>query len=221
MKYRKMVKQRKTGAKGSVLSEMPFAGFSKDDLRSWEFVVVADPDEYGIGFSEADIAQLDSGRIVAIYGNNQGTPHFFSTCSDDEGRSWSEMKQIPMRGECPSLIKLADGTLLAAYRNIPEDGALGIGLAASTDGEESWRLLGNILDQGGWDMAYPDLIRLDDGRLFCVFYTAAEKIMISRELEQRLEKAPVNRTLGFMRPSAYEELDGEIRGVFLRDLTRA
>ena len=216
MKYRKYSENRSKDGQPVTITEMPMAGFSKDNMRSWDFVIVADPDEYGMGFSEADITQLDSGRIVAIYGNNQGSRSFFRTYSDDLGRTWAKMKQIDLEGDSPSMIQLADGTLLAAFRNCREP--IGIGAGVSTDGGDSWQLLGNVLDQGGWDMGYPDLIRMADGRILCIFYTAAEKVRIDPELEQQLLDAPAHRVLGFPRQSAYEEMDGQIRGMFLHDL---
>jgi len=222
MKYRKSAERRARGETGAALTEMPLAGFSRDNLRTWEYVVVADPDEYGIGFSEADIVQLDTGRIVAIYGNNQNSPSFFRTWSDDEGRTWAPMKELSFRGDSPSMVQLADGSLLAAIRNIPEGGGVGIGLVASSDGGETWQTLGNISDQANWDMAYPDLIKLADRNFLCVFYTSAEAKMISAGQVAALRKIEPMRTMfgdGGMRPSAYEELNGEIRGMFIRDLT--
>ena len=218
MKYRKETENRNKDGQPATITEMPMAGFSKDNMRTWdEFVVIADPDEYNMGFSESDITQLDSGRIVAIYGNNQGSRSFFRTYSDDLGRSWAKMKQIELIGASPSMIQLADGTLLAAHRNCSEP--IGIGVGVSTDGGESWQLLGNLLDQGGWDMGYPDLIRMADGHILCIFYTAAEKVRIDPDEEQRLLDAPSHRVLGFPRRSLYEEMDGQIRGMFLEDLT--
>jgi len=201
---------------------MPLAGFSRDNLRTWEYVVVADPDEYGIGFSESDHVVLDSGRIVAIYGNNQNSRWLWRTFSDDNGRTWAPMKQLDFRGDSPSMIALSDGSLLAAIRHIPEQGPVGIGLVASSDGGETWANLGNFRDQASWDMGYPDLIKLADGRILCIYYTAAEARMIPPDLEAHLHKAePMATILGSMRPRAYEELSGEIRGVFLQDLTSA
>ena len=225
-KYRRVAETSKKLKKGepreATITEVALAGFSKDNLRSWEFVVVSDPDEEGLGGGEADLVQLDSGRLVVIYGNVQGTTGFMRTHSDDEGRTWAKRKLIEgIVGDSPSMIKLADGSLLAAIRNV-EEGARGIGLIASGDGGESWQLLGNILDQSGWDMGYPDLIRLADGRIFCVYYTDAEAKMIPADLEAQLYKREPMRTIfgeGAIRPRAYEELSGEIRGVFLDDLT--
>ena len=219
LKYKKSAELKQRGEAPGALTEMPLAGFSTDDLRTWEYVVVADPDEYGVGFSESDIVRLDSGRIVAVYGNNQRSPYFWRTYSDDDGRSWAPLEQTSFRGDSPAMVRLKDGTLLVAFRNLPEDGAIGIGLAASADGGESWEVLGNVRDQAGWDMGYPDLMQLADGNWLCVYYTAAEAKQIPDSEAAALGQLEPMRTVCGLRPSAYEELNGEIRGVFLQDLT--
>lgn len=210
------------------------AGFSKDNLRTWEFVVIADSDEYGIGFSESDIVRLDSGRLLAIFGNNGNSEYFWRTYSDDEGRTWAPMKQLTFRGDCPSMLKLSDDVLLAAFRHLPDvEESPGVGLVASVDGGQTWDVLGHILDQTSYDMAYPDLIKLPDDRILCLYYTAPESILISSELEEELEKIEPMNTLASSRsrmpaarrrttkkrPHAYEELDGQIRCTILEDLT--
>ena len=220
MKYKRTAERRASGQTGAALTEMPLAGFSKDNLRTWEYVVVADPDEHGIGFSESDHVILDSRRIVAIYGNNQNSRWFFRTYSDDKGKTWAPMKQLDFRGDSPTMIALSNGSLLAAIRHIPEQGPVGIGLVASPDAGQTWHNLGNFRDQATWDMGYPDLVKLADGRILCVYYTAAEARMIPSDLEARLHTCePMRTILGSMRPRAYEELNGEIRGIFLQDLT--
>ena len=131
------------------------------------------------------------------------------------------MKQLEIKGDSPSLVTLQDGSLLLAYRNLPDTGPRGIGLALSRDGGDAWQFLGNIRDQVGWDMGYPDLISLADGRVLCVFYTDAEARMISAEERETLSAREPMRTIfrGPMRPRAYEEPDGAIRGIFLRDIS--
>ena len=221
LKYRRTAESFQAGSRKSALTEVALAGFSKDNLRSWEYVVVSDPDEDGLGGGEADLVQLDSGRLVVIYGNVQGTRGFLRTHSDDQGRTWSARTPIEnILGDSPSLMKLADGSLLAAIRNTTNDQG-GIGLIASSDGGDSWQLLGNILDQAGWDMGYPDLIRMDDGTVLCIYYTDAEAKMIPASQAAELAKTEPMASIfaGGIRPRAYEELNGEIRGVFLSDLT--
>lgn len=167
LKYKTAAGNRKQGTKGLSARGIALAGFSRDNLRTWEYVVIADPDDYGVVFQEADMVRLDSGRLLAIYGNSE---YFWPTYSDDEGRTWAPMKQLAFYGDCPSMIKLSGDVLLAAFRNLQEveEEALGVGLVASGDGGETWDVLGNIIDQPIYDMAYPDLIKLPDGRILCV-----------------------------------------------------
>ena len=145
LKYKTAAGNRKQGTKGLSARGIALAGFSRDNLRTWEYVVIADPDDYGVVFQEADMVRLDSGRLLAIYGNSE---YFWPTYSDDEGRTWAPMKQLAFYGDCPSMIKLSGDVLLAAFRNLQEveEEALGVGLVASGDGGETWDVLGNIID---------------------------------------------------------------------------
>ena len=206
---------------GSGYADTAMAGFSADDMKSWTYRIIADNSQGGIGYSESDSVRLASGRYVAIYGNNDGSPWFFETHSDDEGQTWAPMRQLNFAGDSPSMIQLAGGPLLAAIRNGPPSGKPGIGLVASADEGRTWRLLKNVHDQANWDMGYPDLVRLPNGRILLVYYTAAEPQPIPNELKEQLAATEPQRTIlkGFIRPAAYGELQSEIRGVFLEDLT--
>ena len=202
------------------------AGFSSDDLRTWEFRTVSPPRDE-VDFQESDVVRLPDGRLVAIYGNNTGTPWFHETHSDDEGQTWSPMRQLNFRGDSPSMVRMSSGALLAAFRHVPHgretpsgpNGHIGVGLAASPDGGETWEVLGNIHDQSIYDMAYPDLIKLDNGRFLCVYYTEYGRRPIPSEVELELAAVEPIRTLfkGSRRPSAIGELQSEIRGIFLEE----
>ena len=200
-------------------SDTPMAGFSSDNGMTWTFRTVTEPTG-GIGFSESDSVRLPSGRFVAIYGNNAGSPWFFETHSDDEGQTWSRMRQLSFRGDSPSMIRLSSGALIAALRSNPENGKSGIGLVASADEGQTWDLLGNVHDQDNWDMGYPDLIRLANGQILCVYYTGNERQPIPKELEERLAAAEPIHTLykDSMRQSAFGEIQSEIRGVILDEV---
>ncbi len=199
-------------------SDTPLAGFSSDEGMTWTFCTIADP-AGGVGFSESDSVCLPNGRFVAIYGNNAGSPYFFETHSDDEGRTWSAMRQLGFRGDSPSMIRLESGVLLAAIRSRPEKGKAkpGIGLVASADEGQSWEMLGNVHDQANWDMGYPDLIKLANGQVLCLYYTGNERRAIPSDLEQTLAAREPNRTIfkGSIRPAALEEIQSEIRAVIL------
>ena len=205
-------------------SDVPMAGFCADDLKTWTFRTIADPAEYGIGFSESDSVRLPGGRFVAIYGNNAGSRHFFETHSGDDGQTWSRMRQLDFCGDSPSMVRLSSGALLAAIRYVPREGREGggIGLVASADEGTTWEVLGNVHDQANWDMGYPDLIKLDDGRLLCVYYTGNEKRPIPKSVTEELERVePMHtmrqRGMSMNRPAAFGEIQSEIRCVILEE----
>ena len=209
-------------AEGTASTQPPdwvLAGFSSDNLRTWTYRVIADSSG-GIGFSEGDLVRLDNGRFVAIYGNNAGSPYFFETHSDDEGQTWSPMRQLDFRGDSPSMIRLTGNRILAAIRHMPEAGNPGIGLVISPDGGQSWQNLGNAVDQSMWDMGYPDLVRLADGRILCVYYTASEKQPISDKLAAELASREPMATIfaGGIRPAAFGEIQSEIRALILEEI---
>ena len=202
------------------LTEQEIEDLSKD-MQSWTYRIIADSSQGGIGYSESDSVRLPSGRFVAIYGNNAGSPWFFETHSDDEGHTWAPMRQLNFNGDSPSMIQLAGGQLLAAIRSLRPSGQPGIGLVTSEDQGQTWTMLKNIHDQANRDMGYPDLVRLPDDRILCVYYTAAEPQPIPNELQEKLAATEPHRTIfkGGIRPAAYGEFQSEIRGVFLNDLT--
>ena len=163
-------------------------------------------------------------RLSPLEDNNAVHLHwaawFFETHSDDEGQTWSPMRQLNFRGDSPGMIRLSSGALIAALRSMPEDGKPGIGLVASADEGQTWELLGNVHDQTNWDMGYPDLIKLANGRILCVYYTGNEHRAIPKELQEKLAAAEPNRTIfkGGIRPAAFGEIQSEIRGVILEEL---
>ena len=161
------IKELETGTPG----DWALAGFSKDNMRPWTFRVVSAPKD-GIGLSESDAVRLSTGRFVAIYGNNAGTQHFYETHSDDEGQTWSPRRKLNFQGDSPSMILLKNDVILAATRSGDRHGT---SLVASPDGGTTWDYLGNVDDTPG-ENGYPDLVRLADGRILCVYYTGHTNI---------------------------------------------
>ncbi len=210
--------------KGSKPSDYALAGFSDDNMRTWTYRVIADCED-GIGLTEAESVRLSNGRFVAIYGNNLGSDFFFfETHSDDEGESWSAKRRLGFRGDCPSMIQLSSGAILAVIRHYyPERTQCGVGFLVSTDGGESWGTIGDLDLTSSGDQGYPDLVKLADGRILCVYYTAPESQPISKELEEELLAAEPCHTLYAdnpgVRPRAFGELQSEIRGVFLEEVS--
>ena len=66
-------------------------------------------------FQEPGIVRTKTGRIVAAIRNQGQDNAIWTTCSDDDGKTWTPVKQSPMIGHPADLIQLADGRLLCTY----------------------------------------------------------------------------------------------------------
>ena len=94
------------------------------------------------------------------------------THSGDEGRTWSAPEPLEILGQCPSLLRLSSGSLLLGYRQADERRAPGCSLSASRD--QTWEFVADIYTapKGKRDCAYPSMALLQNGRVFCAYYTA-------------------------------------------------
>jgi hypothetical protein len=133
---------------------------------------------------EIDLAPLPGGRWIAMVRDLHPPNYLHQAYSKDEGRTWSAPVSSGIMGHCPSFLALPSGTLLLGHRQVDpslsdsdrragKPGSFGSGLAASTDGGASWEHAADIyVPPGGiWDCAYPSMVLLDDGRVFCTYYT--------------------------------------------------
>ena len=149
--------------------------FSDDGGDSWnDYSIVYDEDSGEIRPSETDVIRLADGRYLAILRANARNL-LFRSYSEDEGKSWSALESTNMPGHCPALLRLASGGLLCAYRDRRE-GEAGMSCAVSSDGGETWDLLGHLYKGSNWDCAYPSMVSLADNRVLCAYYTAAEEV---------------------------------------------
>ena len=148
--------------------------FSDDQARTWSDHVIIHEDRQGdICPSETDVIRLADGRLLAIIRANAAL-RLYRSYSEDEGLTWSVIEPTEMPGQCPALFRLASGDLLCAYRDVRPDQA-GMSCAVSEDMGVTWRPLGYLYKAANRDCAYPSMVRLPDGHIFCAFYTAATR----------------------------------------------
>ena len=81
--------------------------------------------------------------------------------SSDEGLTWTNGVRLPHRGDAPSAVVTRDGYLVVAHRH-PHTS-----ITISPDNGRSWTRPWVLDTVGG---AYPGLVELDDGSVFCVYY---------------------------------------------------
>ena len=140
---------------------------SRDHGRTW-----GDPILVALGLNEADLLLLPEGDwLFAGRSEEGGALH---TCrSSDQGRTWGDLQQVTEdREHPPDLTLLSNGYVLLCFgRRNPPYGVQGL---ISRDQGRSWdtRRLVFADDLPGRDIGYPSTVRLDNGRMITVFYSA-------------------------------------------------
>ncbi len=126
----------------------PYFTLSRDQGRTWSRPVPMDnaamndgspPDSHIADFTETPMAQLPSGRIVAM-SRPVASPFMWQTQSDDGGESWRQCCYAPFSGAGdPHLVTTASGLLVLIARSS------GVGMHVSADEGVNWTA-GAILD---------------------------------------------------------------------------
>lgn len=125
--------------------------------------------------SETAFVEVAPGEILALIRHAEG---LFSLRSPDNGKSWSKPQPFAAAGLHPaSIIKLADGNLLAAYGSRLRP--YGIKVAISKDKGVSWKDANTAFiswDSGNTDSGYPSAVQLADGSVAIISYALGSKI---------------------------------------------
>ncbi|MEO6907334.1 MAG: sialidase family protein [Abditibacteriaceae bacterium] len=114
--------------------------------ESWRYLstVAVDPAVGEEGFCEPVMVRLSqgeySGRLVCIMRTGSIDYPLYQAHSDDDGASWSQPRELEMRGVDPNLIEMQDGTLVCSYgrRMNGQHEEKRYYLAFSKDGGETW-----------------------------------------------------------------------------------
>ena len=142
---------------------------SSDGGATW-----GDPILVGLGLNEADLLFLPDGEwLFAARSEERDEQAIYICRSEDGGRTWGDLGQVTVASEHPpDLTLLGSGEVLLTFgcRNVP----YGVQGLLSRDGGRTWedRRLLFADDLPGTDIGYPSTLRLDDGRLVTVFYSA-------------------------------------------------
>lgn len=137
----------------------------------------------GINYNETSLLPLGDGEMVALvradatfHTENEfmpvgGVGDLCLARSFDSGLSWSHPIRTGIWGQPGSLMRLADGRLLATYgyRKKP----FGVRCSLSADRGRTWETASEIVirdDCPTWDCGYPFTIQLADGHLLTVYY---------------------------------------------------
>jgi sialidase-1 len=149
---------------------------SVDQGKTWKYLstIADDPGGKLGGFLEPGIVRTKTGRIVVGLRNHGPDHAIWITYSDDDGKTWSPVKQTDMIGHPADLIQLRDGRLMASYGVRTEHATPeGVRACFSSDNGETWDIGTEVQlrnDFSNWDVGYPESLELPDGRVLTVYY---------------------------------------------------
>lgn len=147
-------------------------GFSSDGGETWgDYSIIHDDRVGDLKTNETDLLKLKDGRYLAMVRSNP-TKWLYKSFSSDEGKTWTPIEKTEIPGNCPSLLRLNSGAILCGFRDRRAESP-GMGFGVSYDEGASWQSYGNLYEAPNWDCAYPSLVRLPNGNIFCSFYTSA------------------------------------------------
>ncbi len=148
-------------------------GISDNEGKTWRVVIV--PTSGLPNGDETDLIQRADGSILLLVRNNgKGDRRpMLTSCSSDNGESWSEAVSTGFSGHCPYLYKTPDGTFILGTRTgvNPIEGEkvvpLSTTIRTSSDEGKTWSLPETVDTRRG---AYPSMVALNDGSTLVVYY---------------------------------------------------
>jgi hypothetical protein len=109
--------------------------------------------------AETDVVRLKDGKLLAALRSSKVDMHY--AISEDSGKTWGPVRSLGFKGHCPDLLRHSSGVILLAHR-LPDPA-----LHWAADEGKTWH--GPVPSDavGG---AYPGLVELPDGLVYCVYY---------------------------------------------------
>jgi Neuraminidase (sialidase) len=109
--------------------------------------------------AETDVVPLKAGRLLAALRSSKVDMHY--SHSEDGGKTWGPVRSFGFKGHCPYFLRHKSGVILLAHR-VPATS-----LHWTADEGKTWHGPVRIDSVGG---AYPSLVELPDGLVYCVYY---------------------------------------------------
>lgn len=133
---------------------------------------------YGTNWAEPAVVNLGGGHLMMMI---RTTTLAFQTHSYDNGFTWTPPEQTDMEAQASHLLLLNPGEpnlkLLHTWGDYSQQYASGRPVVGQIIGPDFGGLSERVPVYVGhcWDESYPSSVRLDDGRLFTVYYDACAK----------------------------------------------
>jgi hypothetical protein len=145
---------------------------TRDAGRTWERFRLQ-IDAPGTNFSDVDMVRLDDGRLLAVVREDE-PPHYpvRQLFSADEGATWTAPEPTGFTGGSFCLVKLRDS--IACIHRDMRPGELGVTVHVTRDTGRTWQYAGRLHAADAFRCGSPTVVRLPDGDLFCVYFTAVD-----------------------------------------------
>jgi sialidase-1 len=132
---------------------------SNDGGKTWKGLALIGEKDGVFLDAETDVIPLKDGKLLAALRSSQVEMHY--SLSSDLGKTWGPIKSFGFKGHCPYFLRHSSGVILLAHR-VPATS-----LHWSVDEGKTWHGPVQIDSVGG---AYPSMIELPDGLVYCVYY---------------------------------------------------
>ena len=109
--------------------------------------------------AETDVVPLKDGKLLAALRSSKVDMHY--ALSQDQGKTWGPVHPFGFKGHCPYFLRHSSGVILLAHR-VPATS-----LHWTSDEGRTWQGPVRIDSVSG---AYPSLVELPDGLVYCVYY---------------------------------------------------
>jgi sialidase-1 len=109
--------------------------------------------------AETDVVPLDGGKLLAALRSSKTDMHFAE--STDWGKTWGPARSAGFHAESPYLLRHTSGAILLAHR------APATSIHWTVNNGKTWQGPAQIDTVNG---AYPSLVELPDGSVYCVYY---------------------------------------------------
>ena len=132
---------------------------SHDGGKTWKDVALIG-EKAGVPLdAETDVVRLKGGKLLAALRSSKVDMHY--AVSDDSGKTWGPARSFGFMGHCPYFLRHSGGVILLAHR-VPATS-----LHWTADEGKTWH--GPVQIDTVWG-AYPSLVELPAGLVYCVYY---------------------------------------------------
>ena len=145
---------------------------TRDAGRTWERFRLQ-IDAPAINYSDVDMLRLPDGRLMAVVREDE--PPDYRICqlfSSDDGATWTTPEPTGMSGSSFCLFALRD-SILCIHRD-RRPGELGVTAHYTRDEGATWHAAGRLHAADAFRCGSPAMVRLANGDLFCVYFTAVD-----------------------------------------------